>query len=189
MTYDIPNARIEAQGNLTASPVLRTTNNGKTYATFTVAVNNKWTDKQGVTHEGETLFLDCASFSSNAEALTQLAKGTFVMIKASVSPVRFNRKDGTEVESIRLKVLSLGVIPTQPVQPSAPVAQVVTQPVLENAPSVPVQAQPVSVPVQPTAPVTQVSPQPVVESQPVKVAQPSVSGLNAWQGFGEAPPF
>jgi single-strand DNA-binding protein len=65
-------------GRVTAEAEVREVKNDKKVTNFTVALNKKWKDKDGETHE-KTVFVDCA-YWVNSGVAEFLAKGTIVEI-------------------------------------------------------------------------------------------------------------
>jgi single-strand DNA-binding protein len=68
-------------GNLTREPELRFTPTGQATATFGVAVNRRWQNRQNGEWEESTSFIDVVCWGSLAENATQsLAKGARVLV-------------------------------------------------------------------------------------------------------------
>lgn len=65
-------------GRVTGDAEVREVKNGKKVTNFTVALNKRWKDKEGETHE-KTAFVDCA-YWVNAGVADYLTKGTIVEI-------------------------------------------------------------------------------------------------------------
>jgi len=65
-------------GRVTAEAEVREVKNGKKVTNFTVALNKRWKDKEGETHE-KTAFVDCA-YWVNSGVADYLTKGTIVEI-------------------------------------------------------------------------------------------------------------
>ena len=62
-------------GNLTKDPELRTTQNGKSVASFTLAINKKWGDKETVD------FIDCVAWGKSGELIAQyLSRGNALLV-------------------------------------------------------------------------------------------------------------
>ena len=67
-------------GNLTRDPELRTTPNGSSVCSFTVAVNRTYRDASGEQKE-DVSFIDCSAWSKLGEMINQYAKkGTGVLV-------------------------------------------------------------------------------------------------------------
>ncbi len=94
-------------GNLTRSPELRTTGEGKSVASFVVAVNG--------TKEGETLFMRCVAFEKTADrAAKYLKKGDPVLVSGRL------RESAWETEGQKHKQVSLTVEKLQFLRSPAP---------------------------------------------------------------------
>lgn len=69
-------------GRLTANPELRTTQNGKPYSMFTVAVQRSRKDTDG---SRQTDFIDCSAWGKNAEFLCNwFEKGAMIIIRGEL---------------------------------------------------------------------------------------------------------
>ncbi len=80
-------------GNLTADPEVRYTTGGEPNASFTVANNNRWTDKEGNKKES-TDFLRCQIWGKRAETIGQyFKKGSFIECWGAVKTRSYD-KDG-----------------------------------------------------------------------------------------------
>ena len=83
-------------GNLTADPVQRTTQSGKTVSTFTVAVN-----RQG--KENQADFFRVSAWEKLGETCQKyLAKGRKVAVEGSVSVSSYKGQDGKEHASLEV---------------------------------------------------------------------------------------
>lgn len=83
-------------GNLTADPVQRTTQSGKTVSTFTVAVN-----RQG--KENQADFFRVSAWEKLGETCQKyLAKGRKVAVEGSVSVSSYKGQDGKERASLEV---------------------------------------------------------------------------------------
>ena len=80
-------------GRLTKSPELRTTNNGISVTSFSVAVNRNYS-KDG---NNQTDFINCVAWRNNAEFITKyFGKGQMIAIKGSLQQRTFTDKDGNK---------------------------------------------------------------------------------------------
>lgn len=67
-------------GNLTASPELKTTPNGKNCTSFCIAVNEYYKDKQ------TTQFIDCVAWNKTAEFITKyFVKGKKIFVSGKLT--------------------------------------------------------------------------------------------------------
>lgn len=72
-------------GNLTGDPELRFTNSGKAVASFSVAVNRRWTGADGSEQE-ETSFFDVVAWDRLGENIAEsLGKGDRVIVDGRLS--------------------------------------------------------------------------------------------------------
>lgn len=73
-------SKVIITGNLTRDPELRTTPNGATVCSFTVAVNRTYKDSSGTNQESVS-FIDCSAWSKPGEIINQYAKkGTGILV-------------------------------------------------------------------------------------------------------------
>lgn len=73
--------KVLLMGNLTRDPELRYTASGTAVASFGLAVNRKWTSREGEARE-ETLFVDVSAFARQAEVISEyMSKGRPIFIE------------------------------------------------------------------------------------------------------------
>jgi len=95
-------------GRLTADPQLRTTQGGQSVATFGVATNRVWNDKQGQRHE-DAQFHNVVVWGRQAEVTNQfLKKGAVVFVEGRIQTRSWQDKQGqtrttTEIISERIQ--------------------------------------------------------------------------------------
>lgn len=78
-------------GRLTADPELKTTNNGLSVCTFTIAVDRRY--KQG--EEKQTDFIDIVSWRSSAEFVSKyFSKGSMIGIEGAIQTRKYQDKNG-----------------------------------------------------------------------------------------------
>lgn len=81
-------------GRLTADPQLRTTPNGQSVSTFSVATNRIWTDKQGQRQQ-DVQFHNIVVWQRQAEIASQfLRKGSLVLIEGRVQTRKWQDQQG-----------------------------------------------------------------------------------------------
>lgn len=86
--------KVQLVGRLTRDPELRTTGNGVSVCSFTVAVNRRFRNAQG---EYEADFINCVAWRQSAELLAKyFAKGRMVGLVGSIQ-TRNYEKDGQRV--------------------------------------------------------------------------------------------
>lgn len=80
-------------GRLTADPELRTTNNGTSVTSFSVAVNRSYS-KDG---NNPTDFINCVAWRNSAEFISRyFTKGQMIAIKGSLQQRSYTDKDGNK---------------------------------------------------------------------------------------------
>ena len=93
-------------GNITRSPELRTTNSGTEVVSFSIAVNEKYKDKE------TTEFIDVTAWSKLASIIAQYCtKGQLVYVEGRYTTDKFTDKDGNERKAVKIvadKFLMLG---------------------------------------------------------------------------------
>jgi len=83
-------------GNLTRDPQLAYLPSQTAVVEFGLAVNRKWTGKDGTKQE-ETCFIECKAFAGQAETLNKyLSKGRPVLIEGRLSFDSWTAKDGAK---------------------------------------------------------------------------------------------
>ena len=86
--------KVQLVGRLTRDPELRTTGNGVSVCSFTVAVNRRFRNAQG---EYEADFINCVAWRQSAELLAKyFSKGRMVGVVGSIQ-TRNYEKDGQRV--------------------------------------------------------------------------------------------
>ncbi len=96
-------------GRVTADPELRTTPSGAHVASFSVATNRNWTDKDGNKRE-EAEFHNIVAWGRQAEVVNQFSKkGNLIMIEGRLQTRSWEGKDGqtrktTEVIAERIQL-------------------------------------------------------------------------------------
>lgn len=94
-------------GNLTADPVQRTTQSGKTVSTFTVAVN-----RQGKKNQAD--FFRVSAWEKLGETCQKyLAKGRKVAVEGSVSVSSYKGQDGEERASLEVTARDIEFLPSK----------------------------------------------------------------------------
>lgn len=87
-------------GRLTADPELRTTQSGKTVASFTLAVDR---DYQPNGAEKQADFIDCTAWDKKAEFVCKyFAKGRMAIVKGRLETDAYNDKDGHKRKSVKI---------------------------------------------------------------------------------------
>lgn len=83
-------------GRLGDNPTMRQTQNGEPMATFSIAVSDRWTDKQGNRQE-KTEWVNITAFGKLAEIMGQyLTKGSQVFIQGKFTTRKYTDNNGIE---------------------------------------------------------------------------------------------
>lgn len=89
-------------GNLTRNPELRFTPTGQATATFGVAVNRRWQNRQGQWEEA-TSFFDVVAWGSLAENVAQsLAKGDRALVAGRLDQRAWESSDGAKHSKVEI---------------------------------------------------------------------------------------
>ena len=81
-------------GRLTKDPELRTTNSGIAVVSFTVAVNQNFTNRNG---ERATDFINCVAWERTASNISKYChKGTLLSVEGRISTRSYDAQDGTK---------------------------------------------------------------------------------------------
>jgi single-strand DNA-binding protein len=90
-------------GNLTREPELRFTPNGQATATFGIAVNRTWTDRQSQEKRESTSFFDVVCWGTLAEnAATSLARGTRVIVVGRLDQRSWETQEGEKRSKVEI---------------------------------------------------------------------------------------
>ena len=90
-------------GNLTREPELRFTPNGQATATFGIAVNRTWTDRQSQERRESTSFFDVVCWGSLAEnAATSLARGIRVIVMGRLDQRSWETQEGERRSKVEI---------------------------------------------------------------------------------------
>ena len=104
--------RVVLVGRLVKDPELRKTNSDISFATFTLAVDNRVKEADGTRG---TIFLDCRVFRDQAESLVKnTRKGSKVAVDGSLNQRNFERRDGTKGKVIEVVVDSITFLDPNP---------------------------------------------------------------------------
>ena len=104
--------RVVLVGRLVKDPELRKTNSDISFATFTLAVDNRMKDADGTRG---TIFIDCRVFRDQAESLVKnTRKGSKVAVDGSLNQRNFERRDGTKGKAIEIVVDSVTFLEPNP---------------------------------------------------------------------------
>jgi single-strand DNA-binding protein len=90
-------------GNLTREPELRFTPSGQATATFGIAVNRTWTDRQSQERRESTSFFDVVCWGTLAEnAATSLSRGTRVVVTGRLDQRSWESQEGERRSKVEI---------------------------------------------------------------------------------------
>ena len=93
--------RIDIMGRLVRDPELRRTGTGLPVASFTVAVDRDWPNKE--TGEKETDFIDCVAWRNTGEFVSKyFAKGSMIVVAGRLQIRPWVDKDGNKRKSAEI---------------------------------------------------------------------------------------
>ena len=100
--------RVVLTGRLTSNPELKTTQNGLSVASFTLAVNRQFTDSQG---KREADFIRCVAWRKSAENFYKFThKGSLIGIDGRIQTRSYDNKDGQRVYIAEVVVDSFSLL-------------------------------------------------------------------------------
>ena len=98
--------KVLLMGNLTRDPQLSYLPSQTAVVDFGIAVNRKWTGKDGEKKE-DTCFVDCTAFAGLAETINKyLSKGRPVFIEGRLTFNSWSAQDGTKRSKLKVTVES-----------------------------------------------------------------------------------
>jgi single-strand DNA-binding protein len=90
-------------GNLTREPELRFTPSGQATATFGIAVNRTWTDRQSQERRESTSFFDVVCWGTLAEnAATSITRGTRVVVTGRLDQRSWESQEGDRRSKVEI---------------------------------------------------------------------------------------
>ena len=93
---------IVVMGRLTRDPELRRTDSGVAVASFSIAVESDYKDKNG---DRKTIFLDCVAWRSTGEFVSKyFSKGRMAVVKGSLDIRDWTDKEGNKRKSPEIVV-------------------------------------------------------------------------------------
>jgi single-strand DNA-binding protein len=91
----MPDNSVTLVGNITRDPELRFTNTGQAVATFGVAVNRRWQNRQSGEWDESTSFFNVTCWAQLAENVSgSLAKGSRVLLTGRLEQRSYETQDG-----------------------------------------------------------------------------------------------
>ena len=104
--------RVVLVGRLTKDAELRKTASDISFATFTLAVDNRVKEADGTRG---TIFIDCRVFRDQADSLVKnTRKGSKIAVDGSLNQRNFERRDGTKGKVIEILVDSVTFLDPNP---------------------------------------------------------------------------
>ncbi|MBQ6731436.1 MAG: single-stranded DNA-binding protein [Bacilli bacterium] len=104
--------RVVLVGRLVKDPELRKTSSDISFATFTLAVDNRVKEADGTRG---TVFIDCRVFRDQADSLVKnTRKGSKIAVDGSLNQRNFERRDGTKGHVIEIVVDSITFLDPNP---------------------------------------------------------------------------
>ncbi len=103
----MPLPQVTMTGNLTADPELRFTPSGDAVASFTVACNGRYQDRQTQEwKDGDSIFVRCSVWRMAAENLAEsgLARGHSVVVTGELFQREYETREGEKRRSLECKV-------------------------------------------------------------------------------------
>ena len=92
--------KVLLMGNTTREPTLVQTQSGATIAKFGIAINHKWTGKDGTKHD-EATFVECAAWDQLANTVSNhLHKGNPVFIEGRLKLDQWQDKQGQKRQQL-----------------------------------------------------------------------------------------
>lgn len=122
-------------GNITKDPELKSLPSGNKIASFSVATNRVWKEKDGTKKE-QTDFHNVLVFGKQAETVAQyMKKGSQILVRGRLQTRSWDDKDGKKVYRTEIvsDIVQFGSKPKETTPASAPVAQGATQPPQRSA--------------------------------------------------------
>jgi len=104
--------KVMLMGNLTRDPQLSYTPSQTPVVDFGLAVNRRWTGKDGESKE-ETCFVDCRAFARRAETINKyLVKGSPVFVEGRLTFGSWTAQDGTKRSKLTVTVENFQFLPS-----------------------------------------------------------------------------
>ena len=97
-------------GRLTAAPELKTTTSGNNVTTFNIAVDRRFSGKDG---ERQTDFITCVAWRNTAEFITKhFKKGEPIAIQGELQTRKYEDKHGNKRVAVEVQVNDARFVPT-----------------------------------------------------------------------------
>lgn len=98
-------------GRLTAAPELKTTASGNSVTSFTVAVDRRYSGKDG---ERQTDFINCVAWRNTAEFISKyFKKGDPITIQGEIQTRKYTDKDGNNRVAVEVIINDARFVPSK----------------------------------------------------------------------------
>ncbi|MGH8988362.1 MAG: single-stranded DNA-binding protein [Acidimicrobiales bacterium] len=105
----MPDNSVTLVGNVTRDPELRFTNTGQPTASFGLAVNRRWQNRQTQEWEEQTSFIDVVCWREMAENVSEsLAKGSRIVVCGRLEQRSWETPDGDRRSKIEVVADEIG---------------------------------------------------------------------------------
>ena len=100
---------VDLVGNVTRDPELRFTPNGQAVATFGLAVNRRWQNRQTNEWEEAVSFFDIVCWAQMAENVSEsITRGTRVMVTGRLEQRSWETQDGDKRSIVEVDIKEIG---------------------------------------------------------------------------------
>jgi len=97
-------------GRLTRDPEAKQTQNGKTMAKFTIAIDSNFRNADG--SKGDSTFMDITAFNSQADVVLKFVhKGDLIGVQGRIESRKYINKDGIEVKTFGIMAERVDLMP------------------------------------------------------------------------------
>ena len=98
-------------GRLTSTPELKTTNNGQSVTTFTIAVERRFQPKDG---EKLTDFINCVAWRNSAEFISKyFVKGDPIAVTGEIQTRKYQDKNGNNRVAVEVVIDNARFVPSK----------------------------------------------------------------------------
>jgi len=105
----MPDSTVTLVGNVTRDPELRFTNNGQATASFGLAVNRRWQNRQTQEWEEQVSFFDIVCWREMAENVAEsLTRGSRVVVTGRLEQRSWETQDGDKRSKVEVVADEIG---------------------------------------------------------------------------------
>lgn len=101
-------------GNMGKDPEIRTLQNGKMVASFSLAVTESWKDKNTGEKKSSTEWINCATFTAAKVIQNYTGKGSKLYVEGKYKLEKYTDKDGNEKQSPKFVIQSVQLLDSKP---------------------------------------------------------------------------